>query len=374
MPGEQVSSETERESPACAEAVSSTAVNISISRFIIINFKNIKISFIFAGMNKLLCTIMLFVLCAVSGAAAEKSMALISVSVTDMKSAPDYQSETISQALMGTPVEVTGKEGYWYSIVTPEGYEGWTTELNLALVSEERFEQWKSTVRFIVTDYFAVIREAPHDSAQVISDCVMGDIMELGEPGMYDTPYVPVKLPDDRLGYVPAASVEMLEMWMRSVDSPSGEDIVRTARMFLGFPYLWGGLSPKGLDCSGLVRMSYFMNGLILLRDARQQIDTGVTLDYSDVKTNLRAGDLVFFGRPADGQRPRSVTHVGIYMEDGMMIHSSLRVRINSLLPGRDDSYTGKRIVGAVRILGSQDTEPGIVSVLCHPWYFNQNR
>lgn len=325
-------------------------------------------------MNKLLCTIMLFVLCAVSSAAAEKSMALISVSVTDMKSAPDYQSETISQALMGTPVEVTGKEGYWYSIVTPEGYEGWTTELNLALVSEERFEQWKSTVRFIVTDYFAVVREAPHDSAQVISDCVMGDIMELGEPGMYDTPYVPVKLPDDRLGYVSAASVEMLEMWMRSVDSPSGEDIVRTARMFLGFPYLWGGLSPKGLDCSGLVRMSYFMNGLILLRDARQQIDTGVTLDYSDIKANLRAGDLVFFGRPADGQRPRSVTHVGIYMEDGMMIHSSLRVRINSLLPGRDDSYTSKRIVGAVRILGSQDTEPGIVSVLCHPWYFNQNR
>ena len=209
-------------------------------------------------MNKLLCTIMLFVLCAVSSAAAEKSMALISVSVTDMKSAPDYQSETISQALMGTPVEVTGKEGYWYSIVTPEGYEGWTTELNLALVSEERFEQWQSTVRFIVTDYFAVVREAPHDSAQVISDCVMGDIMELGEPGMYDTPYVPVKLPDDRLGYVSAASVEMLEMWMRSVDSPSGEDIVRTARMFLGFPYLWGGLSPKGLDCSGLVRMSYF--------------------------------------------------------------------------------------------------------------------
>ena len=321
-----------------------------------------------------MCTIMLFVLCAVSGAAAEKSMALISVSVTDMKSAPDYQSETISQALMGTPVEVTGKEGYWYSIVTPEGYEGWTTELNLALVSEERFEQWKSTVRFIVTDYFAVVREAPHDSAQVISDCVMGDIMELGEPGMYDTPYVPVKLPDDRLGYVPAASVEMLEMWMRSVDSPSGEDIVRTARMFLGFPYLWGGLSPKGLDCSGLVRMSYFMNGLILLRDARQQIDTGVTLDYNDIKGSLRAGDLVFFGRPADGQRPRSVTHVGIYMEDGMMIHSSLRVRINSLLPGREDSYTNKRIVGAVRILGSQDTEPGIVSVLRHPWYFNQNR
>ena len=325
-------------------------------------------------MNKLLFTIMLLVLCAVSCVASEKSMALISVSVTDMKSAPDYQSETISQALMGTPVEVTGKEGYWYSIVTPEGYRGWTTELNLAFVSEERFNQWKSTVRFIVTDYFAVVREVPHDSAQVISDCVMGNIVELGEHGSDDGTYVPVRLPDGRTGYIHKDSLEMLELWLKSVEHSSGEDIVRTARMFTGFPYLWGGLSPKGLDCSGLVKLSYFMNGLILLRDARQQIDTGVTLDCNDIKGNLKAGDLVFFGRPADGQRPRSVTHVGIYMGDGMMIHSSLRVRINSLLPGRSDSYMSKRIVGAVRILGCQDTEPGIVTLIRHPWYFNQNQ
>ena len=241
-------------------------------------------------------------------------------------------------------------------------------------MSEERFNQWKSTVRFIVTDYFAVVREVPHDSAQVISDCVMGNIVELGEHGSDDGTYVPVRLPDGRAGYIHKDSLEMLELWLKSVEHSSGEDIVRTARMFTGFPYLWGGLSPKGLDCSGLVKLSYFMNGLILLRDARQQIDTGVTLDCNDIKGNLKAGDLVFFGRPADGQRPRSVTHVGIYMGDGMMIHSSLRVRINSLLPGRSDSYTSKRIVGAVRILGCQDTEPGIVTLIRHPWYFNQNQ
>ncbi len=323
-------------------------------------------------MKKVLFTIVLFCLLgAVSHAASEKSMALVSVSVTDMKSEPDYQSETISQAVMGTPVEVTGKHGYWYSIVTPEGYSGWTTELNIALLSDERFEQWKSASRYIVTDYFTVVREDPHEQARVISDCVMGNIVEAWAAGEGNDGYVPVMLPDGRAGYIGRHSVKSMSGWLSSVESPSGEDIVATAGMFLGFPYLWGGLSPKGLDCSGLVKMSYFMNGIILLRDARQQINTGTALDFTDILGNLRSGDLVFFGRPAADGGPGSVTHVGIYMSDGMMIHSSLRVRINSLLPGRQDSYTNKSIVGAVRILGNQNTGPGIVTVADHPWYFN---
>ena len=172
------------------------------------------------------------------------------------------------------------------------------------------------------------------------------------------------------MGFVPAGSVAPLKEWMEEAAAPTGDDIVATARLFQGFPYLWGGLSPKGMDCSGLVKLSYFLNGIILLRDASQQIGTGGVLDAGDIVGNLQAGDLVFFGRSATDTRGRSVSHVGICMGDGMMIHSSLRVRINSLLPGRPDSYTGKKIVGACRILGHQDTEPGIVTVLKHPWYF----
>ena len=272
---------------------------------------------------------------------------------------------------MGTPVEVTGKQGYWYSIVTPEGYTGWTTELNLVILPQEDMEEWKSSDRYIVTDYFTVVRAEADASSQVISDCVMGNILMAGSSGSGSMAgdFVPVLLPDGRKGYLPSGSVCGLEEWLRSVDSPSGEDIVTTARKFSGFPYLWGGLSPKGLDCSGLAKLSYFMNGIILLRDGRQQIETGTPLDHTDI-SSFEAGDLVFFGRPASGSRPRSVTHVGIYMADGMMIHSSLRVRVNSLLPGREDSYTSKQIVGAVRILGNQGKDPGIVPVLEHPWYF----
>lgn len=318
-------------------------------------------------MKKVLFTILLLFLCPAVFAAQFKSMALVSVSVTDMKSGPDYQAETISQAIMGTPVLVTEKQGYWYRIETPEGYRGWTTELNIELVTDSRFSEWKSSPRVIVTDYFMTITADPDRGSRVVSDCVMGNILEYA--GTADG-VMEVVLPDGRKGYIPKGCAVMLEDWLSSVENPDGEDIVAVAGKFLGFPYLWGGLSPKGLDCSGLVKLSYFMNGLILKRDAREQIETGEPLDYSDVVSGLEAGDLVFFGRQADGTRPRSVTHVGIYIADGKMIHSSLRVRINSLLPGREDSYTSKRIVGAVRILGNQGKDPGIVKVADHPWYF----
>lgn len=270
---------------------------------------------------------------------------------------------------MGTPVEVIGKQGYWYQIVTPEGYEGWTTELNITLLQEQELERWKHAERILVKSYFALVTAEPAEGSDVLSDCVMGNILERG-PVSSDNGFVQVILPDGRKGYITSESAAPLKEWMEEAADPSGEDIVRTARLFCGFPYLWGGLSPKGLDCSGLVKLSYFLNGIILLRDASQQIDTGEKLDCSDISGNFRAGDLVFFGRSATDTRPRSVSHVGIYIGDGMMIHSSLKVRINSLLPGREDSYTSKKMLGAVRVLGYQDIDPGIVTVLSHPWYF----
>lgn len=320
-------------------------------------------------MKKVLLIFLFLILLSPLRAEVRKSMALVSVSVTDMKKSPDYQSETVSQAMMGTPVKVTGKESYWYSIVTPEGYEGWTTEQNIALLTEDELEEWKQAERLIVKDYFILVTEAPEEGTAVLSDCVMGNIIEK-DNAPEQKGFTPVILPDGRKGFVPAGSVAPLKEWMEEAAAPTGDDIVATAKLFTGFPYLWGGLSPKGVDCSGLVKLSYFLNGIILLRDASQQIGTGEALDAGDIMGNLQAGDLVFFGRSATDTRGRSVSHVGICMGEGMMIHSSLRVRINSLLPGRPDSYTGKKIVGACRILGHQDTEPGIVTVLEHPWYF----
>ena len=117
-------------------------------------------------------------------------------------------------------------------------------------------------------------------------------------------------------------------------------EVVATARLFLGSPYMWGGMSAGLFDCSGLVGFCYFMAGIQLPRDASQQIGCGVPVDFED----MQAGDLVFFGE-------KRVGHVALCTGPGRIIHSSQIVRENSLIPGEPDYY-GRHIIGIRRIIG----------------------
>lgn len=94
-----------------------------------------------------------------------------------------------------------------------------------------------------------------------------------------------------------------------------------------GVPYLWGGTSVKGVDCSGMVKTAYFAGGIVIARDASQQALTGERLARR--RPRCLKGDLIFFGNPASGR----VTHVAMYLGEGRFIHSAGRVKINSLDP-----------------------------------------
>ena len=132
-----------------------------------------------------------------------------------------------------------------------------------------------------------------------------------------------------------------------SISSETTEAIIAQAEKLLGVPYLWGGMSAKGVDCSGLVRISHIMNGILLPRNASQQVKCGERVELD----NLQRGDLVFFGTPATDEKPMRITHVGIYLGENKIIHSSHRVRINSLIPGDDDYYENShRLVAAIRL------------------------
>src|SRR5690606_5530080 len=95
--------------------------------------------------------------------------------------------------------------------------------------------------------------------------------------------------------------------------------IARTARRWIGAPYLWGGVTQLGVDCSGLAQAVMWMHGIALPRDSDLQARIGSRVDYDAALTQLRAGDLLFFAEP--GER---ITHVAISGGEGSIVHSAL--------------------------------------------------
>ena len=120
----------------------------------------------------------------------------------------------------------------------------------------------------------------------------------------------------------------------------------------MGVPYLWGGTSFKGVDCSGFTKTVYFLNGILLPRDASQQVMIGETIDKNGNWGNLKEGDLLFFGEKREDGSER-VVHVGMWIGNNEFIHASDKVRIGSMNPSESnyDEYNSKRYLRAKRIL-----------------------
>lgn len=309
----------------------------------------------------------------------ENGLALASLSVINMREEPDYAAELGTQALMGTPVKVLGRDdSYWVKIETPDGYKAWVNEMAIEPIDQERLDAWKAARRVVVTSYYSFFLDAPRPGAGHVSDAVWGDIVEfLGTSGKYTK----VKLPAGQEAYVPTADVTDLRTWVDSREAVIPADaaaervekaralILETAKKFLGVPYLWAGTSIKGVDCSGFSKTVYFLNGYMLLRNASQQCKTGEAVDVSGGLDNLQPADLVFFGREATEDKPERITHVAIYMGDGKIIHASQLVRINSLIEGEPDHYARKPL-RACRIIGSQDCGKGVASIARSGVYF----
>ena len=139
---------------------------------------------------------------------------------------------------------------------------------------------------------------------------------------------------------------------LQRTDTP--ETILATARRFFGVPYFWGGTSAKGMDCSGFTKTVFFLNGVLLPRDASQQVFVGEPVDTTG-GIDLRPGDLLFFGFRATAERKERVTHVGISLGGKRFIHASTDVRVNSLAPA-DTDYSQHReqmFLRARRIIGA---------------------
>ena len=146
-----------------------------------------------------------------------------------------------------------------------------------------------------------------------------------------------MELPDQRAGCLPRKAATNYDA-RKAARQPTAENIERTARSFIGRPYLWGGNSPKGFDCSGFTKTVFFLNGIDLMRDSSQQARQGVEVPLDGDLSQLKKGDLLFFGRRPRRGGPERVVHLGIYLGDKLFIHSSEWVHISSLDPSSPSS------------------------------------
>lgn len=288
----------------------------------------------------------------------EETQAVVTISVANIRSAPKHSAELATQALMGTPVKVLKKEGGWYLIQTPDGYISWVDAAGIALKDKATFADWQQSKKIIFTELNGFVFAA-QDKKSWISDLVAGNILEVLEEskGMYR-----VMTPDGREGWIPSTQAMDFEDWKNSRDL-NADNLINTAKSMMGSPYLWGGTSIKGIDCSGFTKTVFFLNGQVIPRDASQQIHEGDLVDDNQDWSKLEVGDLLFFGEKATADRKERIIHVGMWIGNNSFIHSRGLVRISSFDPESPDydEYELNRYIRTKRVIGKDN--PNITSV-----------
>lgn len=297
----------------------------------------------------------------------EKKFGVINLSVANIRTNPDHPAELATQAILGTPIKILkkGEDGF-YLVQTPEGYIAWLDNDGIAFMTDVEMNEWLSSPKIIYTKVYGFSYSEADENSQTVSDLVAGNLLKIiGE----DANFVLVNYPDGRNAYIKKDEAKLFNEWYKSLN-PTSEEILNTAYRFTGIPYLWGGTSTKGMDCSGFTKTVYFLNGIILSRDASQQVNTGELVDTKDGWKNLQPGDLLFFGTKAKENKKERITHVAIYIGDGDFIHASGRIKINSLNKNKSyySQYRDNAFIRAKRILTSVGKN-GIEKILDNTFY-----
>lgn len=283
------------------------------------------------------------------------SIALVRIACAQIRTSPGHARELASQAVMGTPVRLIDKTDGWYHVETPEGYRGYIIANSLYRLDSASCVKWRQAERVVVAG--SETRRIYDAEGDVISDVHPLSILEkIAEDGQM----LRVRLPDGRCGRIDKEYT--VNLFDRENHEPDIDAMINLGKQLMGVSYLWGGTTTAAMDCSGLVKILYQHEGLIIRRDASEQAVTGLRLD--DNYMNYEKGDLVFFKNATTG----NIVHVGIYIGNGYYLHCAGMVKINSLDPQSPRYISSNIPAGACRIKGYEDT-PGITRISSHPWF-----
>ncbi|HJN63960.1 MAG: C40 family peptidase [Flavobacteriales bacterium] len=223
------------------------------------------------------------------------------LSIVPMRDEAADHVEMVNQILFGEHFKILESRKKWSKIrLSHDNYEGWISNKQWIEISEEDYKQLEKDVSTITTDVLDIItKEQPQP-------IVIGSI-----------------LPFYKSGHA-LLNNEMYQFdGLTTTGFVKKEKLIENALMYLNAPYLWGGRSPLGIDCSGFTQMVYRLQGVDLPRDAYQQAEVGTTLSFVE---KSEAGNLAFFDN-----NEGKITHVGIILENNHIIHASGKVRIDRI-------------------------------------------
>ena len=221
---------------------------------------------------------------------------ICNLSIVPLRDEPEDTSELVSQVIYGDFFKVIEQRKQWSKIrLAFDTYEGWVDNKQYVEISEEQYKSINKKTLKLSTDLVEFIEDENQQLFPItIGSCLNGlSLLKHNYEG-------------------------------NSIDKKiEKSNIIQTAFTFLNAPYLWGGKTPFGIDCSGFTQMVYKLNGYRLLRDASQQATQGEALSFIE---ESEPGDLAFFDN-----NEGTIIHVGIIMKDNYIIHAHGKVRIDRL-------------------------------------------
>jgi hypothetical protein len=269
------------------------------------------------------------------GAIAETNPAVINRPVVNMFANPTTDSNVVSQAIFGTNVQILEDQSAWLKIRTPDDYSGWIEASGA--VKRDVYGVSGSVAR-IGSLFGSVYRETSITKHQPLFTLPFEARLEvMEEPEAEERRWLKVRLPDMREAWIQRGDITLDHKPI------SREEMLMASKRFAGLPYLWGGTSTFGYDCSGFTQMLYRQTGVQMPRDAQPQADwSGVN---SIPQEELQPGDLLFFG-----SSDKKITHTGVYVGNDEFIHATAHTHPVIQVSKLSDPHWTKLLVATRRV------------------------